>query len=134
MALIGKSPVCIWTWNRWVICLGFTPPDDRVPFDGLGLGWHDDEYDRRFEEEVREEHMAVPQTVNQRRLVQFLEAGGSVTRQAMDAYMQERYSETANLPLIRKYFKQANANLKAILLTGLADNPTDVALLDDILF
>ena len=50
----------------------------------------------------------------------------------MDAYLTERYTETPNLPLIRKYFKQANPYLKAILLKGLSLHPTDLDLLDDL--
>jgi hypothetical protein len=34
--------------------------------------------------------------------------------------------------LVRKYFKKANPSLKAILLKGLADTPTDPDLLDDL--
>ncbi|PIE66790.1 MAG: hypothetical protein CSA23_07295 [Deltaproteobacteria bacterium] len=108
------------------------PHDYREHLELLGFEWHDDEYDAVFEEEVREEREAVPETENQWRLVHFLENGGPVTRQVMDAYLQERHSETSNLPLIRKYFKQANTNLKAILMTGLAANPTDLELLDDL--
>ena len=51
------------------------------------------------------------------------------------AYLDERYAETPNLPLIRKYFKQANPNLKALLLMAwLALNPTDLDLLDDLAY
>lgn len=45
---------------------------------------------------------------------------------------RKKYTQTPNLPLIRKYFKRANPNLKAILLKGLAANPTDLDLLDDL--
>ncbi|MBC2744930.1 MAG: hypothetical protein HGJ93_18375 [Desulfosarcina sp.] len=89
-------------------------------------------YDPLYEEEIKEEHVAVPETENQQRLVHFLNTGGPVIRQVLDAYLEERYSETSNLPLIRKYFKQANPNLKAILLNGLAANPTNLELLDDL--
>jgi hypothetical protein len=108
------------------------PHDYRQHLEFLGYEWHDDEHDQLFEEEAREDREAVPETTNQRQLVRFLDTGGPVTQNVLDAYLQERYSETANLPLIRKYFKQANGNLKAILLTGLAVDPTDLDLLDDL--
>lgn len=76
----------------------------------------------------------MPETENQRRLVQFLDSGGPVDRQVLDTYLDERYAESPNLPLIRRYFKQANPHLKAILLTGLALNPTDMDLLDDLAY
>ncbi len=108
------------------------PRDYRERLEEVGFEWQDDEYDLLYEEEAKEELVAVPETDNQRRLVHFLDTGGKVTRQVLDAYLEERYSETSNLPLIRKYFKQANPALKAILLKGLAANPTDLDLLDDL--
>ncbi len=108
------------------------------PFDYLdrleevGFEWHDDEYDLLFEEEVKEERLAVPETENQRKIIDFLETGGPVTQYTLDAYLGERYSDSINIPLIRKYFKRANSNLKAILLYALEINPTDPDLLDDL--
>ncbi len=108
------------------------PRDYRERLEAVGFEWQDDETDQLYEEEAREERAAVPETENQRRLVHFLDTGGRITRRILDAYLEERYSETSNLPLIRKYFKQANPNLKAILLKGLAADPTDLDLLDDL--
>ncbi|BBO76588.1 hypothetical protein DSCW_40050 [Desulfosarcina widdelii] len=108
------------------------PQDYRQRLEEVGFVWQDDEYDLLYEEEANEERQAVPETENQRHLIHFLECGGPVTRQVIEAYMQERYTQTPNLPLIRKYFKQANVNLKAILLAGLSANPTDLDLLDDL--
>lgn len=110
------------------------PRDYRQRLEEIGFVWHDDEYDLEYEEEVREEQAAIPETENQRRLVRFLESGGPVTQKVLDVYLEERYAESSNLPLVRKYFKQANPNLKAILLKGLAANPTDADLLDDIAY
>jgi hypothetical protein len=108
------------------------PGDYRERLEEIGFEWYDDEYDLEMEEETKEEQAAVPETENQKWLVAFLEHGGPVTQQVMEAYFQERYTETPNLPLIRKYFKKANANLKAILIKGLEANPTDLDLLDDL--
>jgi hypothetical protein len=108
------------------------PRDFRERLEVLGFVWQGDDADRLFEEEAKEEHAALPETKSQQRLVQFLDTGGPVTKQVLNAYLEERYSETSNLPLIRKYFKRANPNLKAILLAGLATQPTDLDLLDDL--
>lgn len=110
------------------------PHDYRERLAEIGFEWQDDEYDLLFEEESKEEALAMPETKNQHRLVAFLNGGGTVTRKILDAYLEERYSETSNLPLIRKYFKQANPHLKAILLKGLTANPTDLDLLDDLAY
>jgi hypothetical protein len=108
------------------------PRDFRERLEAAGFEWQDDDYDLLYEEEAREEGSAVPETENQQQLVTFLDFGGPVTQTILEAYLQERHAETANLPLIRKYFKKANPNLKAILLEGLAVNPTDADLLDDL--
>jgi len=108
------------------------PQDYRQRLEEVGFVWQDDETDLLYEEEANEERQAVPETENQRYLVHFLERGGPITRHVIEAYLQERYTQTPNLPLIRKYFKQANVNLKAILLAGLSANPTDLDLLDDL--
>ena len=108
------------------------PQDYRERLEEVGFVWQDDETDLLYEEEAKEERAAVPETEIQRRLVQFLDTGGPVTQKVLDTYLEERYSATSHLPLIRKYFKQANPNLKAILLKGLAANPTDLDFLDDL--
>jgi len=108
------------------------PRDYRERLEEVGYVWHDDDYDLLYEEEAKEERVAEPETEGQKRLVRFLENGGLVSHLLLDAYLEERHSETSNIPLIRKYFKLANPNLKAILLKGLAASPTDLDLLDDL--
>ncbi len=110
------------------------PLDFRDRLEEIGFEWQDDDHDLLYEEEMLEERSAVARTTNQRRLVHFLQNGGVVTRQILNAYLDERYAEQPNLPLIRKYFKQANPHLKSILLAGLAANPTDLDLLDDLAY
>lgn len=110
------------------------PRDYRERLEEVGLDWREDDYDLLYEEEDREERAAQPETKNQRRLVHFLDSGGPVTPKILDAYLEERYSDTSNLPLIRKYFKLANPHLKSILLQGLAADPTDPDLLDDLAY
>ena len=108
------------------------PRDYRERLEAIGYVWQDDHDDALYEAEIQEEQVAVPQTESQRKLVQYLENGGRITRQMVDAYLIERNSETPNLPLIRKYFRRANPHLKALLLKALAANPTDADLLDDL--
>jgi hypothetical protein len=110
------------------------PRDYRERLEEIGFVWQDDEYDLLYEEEAKEECLASPETDNQRRLVHFFDTGGVVDQLILNLYLAERYTETPNLPLIRKYFKQANPNLKAILLKGLMLNPTDLDLLDDLAY
>ena len=99
------------------------PHDYRDRLEEIGFEWQEDDHDLLYEEEMLEERAAVARTANQRRLVHYLQHGGTVTRQILDAYLDERYAEQPNLPLIRKYFKQANPHLKRILLAGLALPP-----------
>lgn len=110
------------------------PRDYRERLEEIGFVWQDDEYDLLYEEEAKEECLAAPETENQRQLVDFFDTGGVVDQLILNAYLNERYTETPNLPLIRKYFKKANPNLKAILLMGLTLNPTDLDLLDDLAY
>jgi hypothetical protein len=108
------------------------PVDWRDRLEDVGFAWYEDDYDMLYEEEEKEEALAVPETENQRHLIQFLDSGGPVTQRVLDAYLHERYAEDSNTPLVRKYFKKANPHLKAILLRALELNPTDVDLLDDL--
>lgn len=110
------------------------PRDYRERLEEIGFVWQDDEFDLLYEEEAKEEYLAAPETENQRQLVDFFDTGGAVDQLILNAYLNERYTETPNLPLIRKYFKKANPNLKAILLMGLTLNPTDLDLLDDLAY
>ncbi|MDL2328504.1 hypothetical protein LJC71_01965 [Desulfosarcina sp. OttesenSCG-928-A07] len=110
------------------------PHDYRERLEEIGFIWEDDEYEKEYEEEVNEERAAVPETRNQRLLIQFFKSGEPVTKLILDAYFKERYAEDPNLPLIRTYFKQASPQLKAILLKGLALDPTNPDLLDDLAY
>jgi len=108
------------------------PRDYRERLEEVGFVWNEDDYDQLFQEECKEEALAYPETENQRRLIDYLDAGGHVTQSVLDTYLRERYADNANIPLVRKYFKQANPNLKAILLRALEIHPTDPDLLDDL--
>lgn len=110
------------------------PRDYRERLEQIGYVWEEDDDDLLFEEEAREEGLAVPKSEDQQRLVDFFNSGGVVDDRVLEAYLEERYAEKPNLPLIRKYFKKANPHLKAILLKGLSRHPTDVDLLDDLAY
>jgi hypothetical protein len=110
------------------------PWDYVEQLEAAGFTWYDDDFDMLYEEETKEEQSAFPENENQHLLVRFFKNGGPVTRQVLHYYLKERYSESSNIPLVRKFFKRANPNLKAILLAGLAANPTDPDLLDDLAY
>lgn len=111
------------------------PLDYRERLEEIGLIWEDDDaYEQEYETEMNEERAAVPENRNQHLLVQFLESSIPLTEAIVNAYLIERYAEKPNLPLIRRYFKQANVQLKAILLKGLALEPTNPDLLDDLAY
>lgn len=110
------------------------PRDYRERLAEAGFVWQDDDDETLYEQEIEEERLAVPETPNQRRLIHFLDNGGTVNRRVVDAYLIERYSQTPNIPLIRKYFRQANPYLKALLFKALEDDPTDADLLDDLAY
>jgi len=106
-------------------------PDNYVEkLEEIGFQWFDDEW----EEEEEEERAAVPQTENQRTLVTFFEEGGSLTHELLDAFQTEKYADEPNYPLLRRYFKQINGNLKKLILWGLDRSPIDSGLLDDLSF
>lgn len=110
------------------------PLDYRERLEEIGFIWEDDESEQEFEAELAEERAAVPETRNQRRLIRFLESRETITRSILDTYLTERYAEEPNIPLIRGYFKQANPQLKAIIVKGLALDPTNPDLLDDLAY
>lgn len=110
------------------------PRDYRERLAEAGFVWQDENDETVYEQEIHEERMAVAKTANQRRLIHFFENGGTVTRRVVDAYMNERYAQAPNIPLIRKYFRRANPHLKALLLKALSDYPTDADLLDDLAY
>jgi hypothetical protein len=99
------------------------PRDYRERLEEVGFEWQDDEYDLLLR--GRGPGRAGGGAGNGQPAAAGPLSGYRRPRHpaVFDAYLEERYSETSNLPLIRKYFKQANPNLKAILLKGLAGQP-----------
>ena len=106
-------------------------PQDYVDrLEEIGFQWFDDEWDLEEEEELA----ARPRTPSQEALVRYFEGDSPPTQDLLDALQDEKYAEEPNYPLIRRYFKQINSNLKRLILWGLDRYPTDSGLLDDLSF
>jgi hypothetical protein len=106
------------------------PDNYREALDEIGFTWHDDEYPS----EEDEENVAVPVNDRQRLLVSFFEGQAELSTTVLDALQDERNSEEPNYPLIRKYFRAANPHLKALILFGLKNEPTNFDILTDLIF
>lgn len=94
----------------------------------LGFAWFDDEID---EEDV-EERAATIRNDNEKSLVAYFEGETERSDQILDTYLAEKYSDSVNLPLFRRFFKKGNDKLKQLLLYGLQRHPTDIGLLSDL--
>ena len=81
-----------------------------------------------------EEKKAKPENENQRNLVAYFEGKRDPSETILTTFLAEREAERPNLPLIRKYFKQANQKLKALILYGLDNYPARLDLLSDLSF
>ena len=106
------------------------PKNWASKLEELGFEWVDDE---SGEEEV-EENIAKPENPNQELLVAYFEGSVKLSDQVLDAYLAERESPAPNYPLISKYFRRGNDNLRRLLMFGLESRPTDIGLLNDLGF
>lgn len=88
----------------------------------------DDDY-----EEI-EERNAKPENQRQRDIVAYFENKKKLSKEIFESYSEEKAAENPNYPLIRKYFKKANKNLKSLLLYGLDNYPGRIDLLSDLSF
>lgn len=96
----------------------------------IGFTWYDDDYPS----EEDEENSAVPENQNQQDLVAFFQGGKEPSNAILETFLAEKASDTPNLPLFRKYFREANHNLKALILWGLEHDPDHIDLLQDLGF
>jgi hypothetical protein len=96
------------------------------------LGFEYFEYNNDFEE--IEERNARPEIQRQRDLVAYFEGRKKLSKKIFQSYSDEKATEKPNYPLIRKYFKEANKNLKSLLLYGLDNYPGRIDLLSDLAF
>ena len=96
----------------------------------LGFEYFEDDDDN---EEI-EERNAKPKNQRQRDLVAYFENKNKLSKKIFEIYSEEKAAESPNYPLIRKYYKEANKNLKILLLYGLDNYPGRIDLLSDLSF
>lgn len=94
----------------------------------IGFEYFEDDED----EEELEERKARPENQCQKDLVDYFEGRKELSERILDCYTQEKAAENPNYPLIRKYFKEANKNLRSLLLYGLENLPRRIDLLSDL--
>ena len=100
-----------------------TQPDNYASaLEEIGFEWHE------------EEDAAKPGNPNQKLLVDYFEGKETLSDRILAVYFSERNAEHPNYALVRKYFKSANSNLKALLLVGLDQRPTNIDLLSDLAY
>ena len=105
------------------------PGNYVAAMEEIGFKYYDDD-DR---DEIEEKN-AQPENQNQRDLIDYFEGRHECTESILIAFLEEKDAEEPNLPLIRKYFKQANRNLKALILYGLDHYPARIDLLSDLAY
>jgi hypothetical protein len=112
------------------------PSDYLAKLEELGFSYVEDDeaYDEIEETEAREEREARPENERQRALVDFFENRKPLSEKVFVSFSDEKAAEEPNYPLIRRYFKQANQNLKALILYGLEKYPGRLDLLSDLAF
>ena len=109
-----------------------TYPEDYVArLEEFGFTYVEDD---GIDAEAIEERKARPENQRQRDLVAFFENKRELSDKIFAVFSAEKASDTPNYPLIRKYFKKANQNLKALLLYGLDHYPGRIDLLSDLAF
>lgn len=104
--------------------------DYIAKMEELGFEYFEDEDDY---EEI-EERNAKADNQRQRDLVAYFENKIKLTKKIFYSYSEEKAAENPNYPLIRKYYKKANKNLKSLLLYGLENYPGRIDLLSDLSF
>ncbi len=107
------------------------PKDYIAKMAELGFMYVED--DAENEEEI-EERNAKPENQRQRDLVAFFENKKKLSKKIFDSYSKEKDAENPNYPLIRRYFKEANKNLKSLLLYGMDNYPGRIDILYDLSF
>ena len=106
------------------------PNNPIEALEEIGFTWYDDDYPS----EEDEEKSAVPENQNQQDLVEFFQGVEEPSDIILEIFLAEKNSDTPNLPIFRKYFREANQNLKALILWGLEHYPDRIDLLQDLSF
>ena len=106
------------------------PKDYIAKMKELGFEYFEDDDDS---EEI-EERNAKPENQRQRNLVAYFENKKKLSKKIFENFSEEKASDNPNFPLIRKYFRKTNPNLKALLIYGLDHYPGRIDLLSDLTF
>jgi hypothetical protein len=106
------------------------PHDYISKLEDIGFEYFEDD----MPDEETEEREAKPENQRQRDLVDFFENRKRLSEKIFVSFSDEAASEDANYPLIRRYFRKANQNLKALILYGLDKFPARIDLLSDLAF
>jgi hypothetical protein len=106
------------------------PRDYIAKMEEIGFTYFEDNNDY---EEIAERN-AKPENERQRDLVAYFENKTELSKKIFESYCEEKVAEKSNYPLIRRYFKEANKNLKTLLLYGLDNYPGRIDLLSDLAF
>lgn len=94
----------------------------------------DFEYYEEEDFDAIEENAAKPENRNQLHLIDYFENGTEVSEKIFEIFSAEKCADHPNYLLLRRYFKEANQNLKALLLYGLNRYPGRIDLLSDLAF
>ena len=106
------------------------PKNYIAKMEEIGFEYFEDDNDC---EEI-EERNAQPENQRQRDLVAYFEGRKTLSKKIFENYSEEKATKNPNYPLIRKYYKEANRNLKSLLLYGLDNYPARIDLLSDLVF
>jgi len=105
-----------------------TQPDNYISaLEEIGFKYYEDDDD-----EEMEEINAKPENQNQKDIIAYFQGEKELSDRILQIFLEERDAENPNLPLIRKYFKKANQNLKSLILYGLDHYPGKIDLLSDL--
>jgi len=105
-------------------------PDNCIQkMEEIGFVYHEEDDFEQIEEDN-----AVPENKRQEDLIDYFKGEIELSDQVLTVYQEERNSENPNYPLIRKYFKTANVHLKALLLFGIDQSPTNMDFLLDLAY
>ena len=105
------------------------PNDFISKLEEFGFDYHEEDDNDEIEEKI-----AKPENRNQQDLIDYFENGKAVSEKIFEIYLAEKDTDHPNYPLFRRYFKEANQNLKALLLYGLDHYPRRIDLLPDLTF
>jgi hypothetical protein len=107
-----------------------TQPDNYISaLEEIGFKYYEDDDD---DDEEMEEINAKPENQNQKDIIAYFQGEKELSDRILQIFLEERDAENPNLPLIRKYFKKANQNLKSLILYGLDHYPGKIDLLSDL--